>query len=61
MDERFSHKTSAEYLGVTENTLNVWRCTKRYPIPFIKVGARVFYWKKDLDAWLASRTIAVGE
>ncbi|OHC26290.1 MAG: excisionase [Pseudomonadales bacterium RIFCSPLOWO2_12_59_9] len=61
MDERFSHKTAAEYLGITENTLNVWRCTKRYPIPFIKVGARVFYWKKDLDAWLESRTVAAGE
>lgn len=58
--ERLPHKAAAEYLGVTENTLNVWRCTKRYEIPYIKIGVRVFYRKSDLDAWLDSRTVTVG-
>lgn len=44
------------YIGVTENTLSVWRCTKRYAIPYIKVGRLVKYRKSDLDAWLESRT-----
>lgn len=48
---------AAEYLGVTVSTLEVWRCTKRYNIPFIKVGRLVKYRKTALDAFLESRTI----
>lgn len=59
-DERLPHKESAAYLGITSDTLNVWRCEKRYPIPYIKVGSKVFYWKRDLDAFLESRTVREG-
>jgi excisionase family DNA binding protein len=48
---------AAEYLGVTENTLSVWRCVKRHAIPYIKVGRLVKYRQSDLDTWLASRTV----
>ena len=48
---------AAEYLGVAPQTLTIWRCVKRYNIPFVKVGSRVRYRKEDLDAWLASRTV----
>lgn len=56
-DERLPHKEAAPYIGVTENTLNTWRCTQRYPIPYLKIGSKVFYWKKDLDAFLESQTV----
>lgn len=48
---------AAEYLGVTSQTLAIWACTKRYNLPFIKVGRLVKYRKTDLDAFLVSRTI----
>ena len=48
---------AGEYLGVAPQTLTIWRCVKRYNIPFVKVGSRVRYRKEDLDAWLASRTV----
>lgn len=48
---------AAGYLGVTSKTLEVWRSTKRYNIPFIKVGRLVKYRKSALDAFLESRTI----
>ncbi|WP_332702791.1 helix-turn-helix domain-containing protein [Devosia sp.] len=51
-----SCEEAAEYLQVSVRTLDVWRCTRRYPIPYVKVGARVRYRKTDLDAWLESRT-----
>lgn len=47
---------TATYLGVSERTLSVWRCTKRYDIPYIKVGRLVKYRKTALDAFLCSRT-----
>lgn len=47
---------AARYIGVTENTLSVWRCVGRYAIPFIKVGRLVRYRQSDLETWLESRT-----
>jgi excisionase family DNA binding protein len=50
---------AAAYLGgvVSVNTLINWRCTKRYDLPFVKLGRRVAYRKTDLDEFLASRTV----
>lgn len=47
---------AAAYLGVTENTLSVWRCVGRYNIQFVKVGRLVKYRKSALDAFLDRRT-----
>lgn len=52
-----SNDEAAEYLGVTPRTLEVWRCTKRQQIPYIKVGRLVKYRKTDLDAWLAAHLV----
>jgi excisionase family DNA binding protein len=56
IDPLFNPKESSEYLGVTEKTLAVWRCTGRYAIPFIKVGRLVKYRKSALDTFLDRRT-----
>jgi len=56
-DEIYSNTQAAEYIGVTPKTLEVWRCTKRYSIPFIKVGRLVKYRKSALDSFLESRTV----
>lgn len=53
-----SNDQAAGYLGVTPGTLEVWRCTGRYQIAFIKVGRLVKYRREDLDAWLQQRTVA---
>lgn len=58
MNDRLTNKAAADYLGISENTLNVWRCEKRRPeLPYIKVGSRVFYWKRDLDNFLEAQTV----
>lgn len=48
-------QTAAE-LGMTEATLAVWRCTRRYNLPWVKIGARVYYRISDIEAFLRSRT-----
>lgn len=48
---------AAAYIGISPGTLEVWRCTKRYHIPFIKVGRLVRYRKSELDSFLDRRTI----
>lgn len=39
----FSTKTTAKLIGVKEGTLAVWRCTKRYNLPYYKIGSNVRY------------------
>jgi len=59
-DHLLTPPEAAAYIGVSENTLSVWRCVGRYAIPFIKVGRLVRYRASDLDAWLESRTRTSG-
>jgi len=55
--ELLTRREAAEYLGVTAETLAVWHCTKRYPIPVVKIGRLAKYRKSDLDAFIQSRVI----
>jgi excisionase family DNA binding protein len=55
---KLSNSEAAEYLGVSPNTLVTWRCTKRYAIPYVKVGRKVFYFADDLRTWLDSRRVS---
>ncbi len=45
----------ADRLGVSTTTLSTWRCTKRYPLPYVKVGRLVRYRLADLDAFELAR------
>ena len=55
-DPLLSEVEAAQFLGVKPTTLQVWRCTKRYPLPFIKIGRLVRYRQSNLDAFLVLRT-----
>jgi len=55
-DSLLSPKEAAKKLGVTEQTLAVWRCTGRYGIQFVKVGRLVKYRDSVLEAFLDDRT-----
>lgn len=50
-------KIAAEILGITAGTLSVWRCTRRYALPYLKIGRAVRYRVSDLEAFMESRTI----
>ena len=48
-------RKTADLLGVTPETLAVWRCTGRYKLPFIKVGRKVLYDRNDVEQFISSR------
>lgn len=52
-----SRVEAAKYIGVATQTLAAWASTKRYEIPYIKVGRTVKYRRRHLDEWLESRTV----
>ena len=49
-------QVEVEY-GIPVGTQAVWRCTKRYAIPYLKLGRLVRYNRAAIEAWLESRTI----
>ena len=56
-DLLLSRREAAKYLGITESTLSVWACTKRYSLPYVKLGRLAKYRLSDLDAFIERRTI----
>lgn len=48
---------AANLLGVSPRTLAAWRCSGRYSVPYIKVGSKVRYPRKQLNEWLSNRPI----
>jgi excisionase family DNA binding protein len=55
-DALLDNATAAKYLGITTGTLDVWRSTGRYAIPYVKVGRLVKYRQSALDAFLEKNT-----
>ena len=56
--QRLTPDQAARYLGLeSAGTLAVWRCTKRYPLPYVKIGRKVVYDIRDLDAFIESRKV----
>jgi len=45
-------KQVAEMLHISVSTLEVWRSTNRYPLPYHKVGKAVRYRLGDVQAFL---------
>lgn len=56
-DRLLSREEAAQFLGISKGTLEVWACTKRYDLPYIKVGRLVKYWLSDLHAFAQSRKV----
>ncbi len=57
MNDRMKADEAAKFLGITPRTLAVWRSSKRYKIPYVKVGSLVHYRRSDLVAFLESRLV----
>jgi hypothetical protein len=52
-----SAEEAAEILGTTAGTLACWRSTRKYDLPFVKIGALVRYRLSDLRDWIARRAV----
>jgi hypothetical protein len=51
---------AAEVLGKSPGTLVVWRSTKRYDLPYLKVGGSVRYDLDDLLEFLEAQRVDPG-
>lgn len=48
---------AADLLGVSPVTLAVWRCRRRYDLPFVRVGRRIRYRMADVVSFVERRTV----
>lgn len=61
MREWLDTRQAAEYLGLSPETLESWRCRDAHGMTFYKLGAKVLYDKADLDSWLDERRVDGGD
>ena len=62
MSSTLTTKQAAMYLGIAESTLRLGRMNgvrfnRLPPPPFIKMGRKVAYLKRDLDQWIQARRV----
>jgi predicted DNA-binding transcriptional regulator AlpA len=56
-DELLDEKEAAAILDVNVGTLQVWRCTRRYKLAYVKVGRNIRYRRSAITAFIESRTV----
>jgi excisionase family DNA binding protein len=54
-DELLTPQQAAEILHVKPATLAVWRCHKRYPLRYHKIGSKVRYRRSEIERFIESR------
>ncbi len=52
-----TRKEAADFLGIRLNTLALWKSTKRYNLPVVKVGRLAKYRYGDLLEFVEQRTV----
>lgn len=55
-DDLLTPRDAAKILGVSIQTLAVWRCERRYNLHYVKVGACVRYRRSELDRFIEQQT-----
>lgn len=55
MQKLLTTEETADLIGVKARTLEMWRFTKRYNLPYIKSGRLVRYKEEDVLAFIESR------
>jgi excisionase family DNA binding protein len=48
---------AADRLGLKPQTLELWRCTKRYDLPYVKTGRLVRYKAEHVEDFIERRTV----
>lgn len=60
-DDLLDEAEAALVVKASPHTLSVWRSTKRYPLPYVKIGRLVRYRRGDIESFIAARTVAPGQ
>jgi hypothetical protein len=56
-DDLLTPEQAAKQLHIGPQTLAVWRCHRRYPLAYVKIGSKVLYPQSAIDRFIESRTV----
>jgi hypothetical protein len=56
ISELLNPREAASKLRTTCGTLAVWRCTRRKPLRFVRMGRKIFYKAEDLQRFIDLQT-----
>lgn len=56
-DKLLTENQTADLMTIQPQTLSVWRTTKRYDLPYVKIGRAVRYRRSDVMAFIESRMV----
>lgn len=56
-DPLIDEAEAASLLAIQPQTLALWRATKRYGLPYVKIGRAVRYRTSAVQAFIESRTV----
>ncbi|MEG3640699.1 helix-turn-helix domain-containing protein [Magnetococcus sp. PR-3] len=54
-----SPKQTAAMLGIEVTTLSNWRVSKRYPLPYVRIGRKIMYRLHDVEQFIHTRSVNV--
>lgn len=57
-DQLLTPNQASEILGLSTQTLAIWRCNKRYNLNYVKVGRFVRYRYADIQAFIEAQTVS---
>jgi hypothetical protein len=52
VSELLSPREAAKLLHTSAGVLSVWRCTRRYPLKFTRIGRKIFYRAEDIQQFI---------
>ena len=55
VEQLLTPRDVAAILGITPQTLAVWRCEKRYHLPYVKAGRLVRYREIDVEQFIETQ------
>lgn len=56
-DKLLTENQTADLMTIQPQTLSVWRTTKRYDLPYVKIGRAVRHRRSDVMAFIESRMV----
>ena len=57
-DRLLTTREAAAMLDVSPQTLEVWRSTRRYPLPYLKIGHNVRYRKSGVLEFISAGQVS---
>lgn len=61
IEKNLTPQEAATLLGIKPATLAMWRHTKRYNLPYLKLGHKIMYRTTDVQCFIDQHIVAIDD